>query len=180
MSLQLNQCHGWGNKPLQTVSYIQSVWAHWYAVHRKQRRQRNKGNTPSWQVWKRQQNKIPPVQHGLWTHVHSGDGAIATRSTCKRNVGDKAHATVATVQSRWWLQCQHNKGDMQHWQRCQGQRHVSTRRVVTPNQQGSRRWHQISDRLKHAPPHPPMSEWRDGSIYCHPIESTIKVTIIVE
>jgi len=32
-------CHGWGWKPLQTVSPIhlrhsQSVWAHWYAIHR--------------------------------------------------------------------------------------------------------------------------------------------------
>jgi hypothetical protein len=33
-------CHGWGWKPPQTVSpihlsrHIQSVWAHWYAVHR--------------------------------------------------------------------------------------------------------------------------------------------------
>ena len=34
----MSLCHGWGWQPTQTASrihirYIQSVWAHWYAVH---------------------------------------------------------------------------------------------------------------------------------------------------
>ncbi len=34
----MSLCHGWGWQPLQTASHshlrhIQSVWAHWYAVH---------------------------------------------------------------------------------------------------------------------------------------------------